>query len=412
MKSNTLMMASKMQKNKSAFIPYGKQSIDADDIAAVTAVLESDFLTQGPTIPAFEKAFCQYTGATYSVAVANATAALHIACLALGVGKGDDVWTSPNSFLSSANCALFCGANIDFVDIDPHTYNLCSDALEKKLQQAKSHNKLPKVVIPVHFAGQPCDMASIHALSLEYGFAIIEDASHAVGASYQEKKVGSCQFSDICIFSFHPVKIITSAEGGLAFTNSELLADKMRKFACHGTTRHPDELINQQEGAWYYEQQSLGYNYRMTELQAALGLSQLSKLDQFITTRHALFENYSSILAHLDIHLPTLNKGSISALHLYPICLSDELTPYRKAIFQTLRDKGIGVQVHYIPIHTQPYYQNLGFAWGDFPKAERYYQSCISLPLYASLSHDQQNQVRDVLEGVLAEYKSLGSDHD
>ena len=396
-----------MTINKTAskeFIPYGKQSIDSEDINAVIKVLESDFLTQGPVIPAFEKAFCEYTGAKHSVAVANATAALHIACLALSVSKGDYVWTSPNSFLSSANCALFCGARIDFVDIDASSYNLCADKLAIKLKQAKKDGKLPKVVIPVHFAGQPCDMEKIHALSIEYQFSIIEDASHAVGATYKNDKIGKCKFSDICIFSFHPVKIMTTAEGGLALTNNAKLAQAMRKFASHGTTRNRDELVNQQEGDWYYEQESLGFNYRMTEMQAALGVSQLSKLDIYIEQRHKLFHNYSKLLAHLDIRLPSLNPDSISSIHLYPICLNSALTPYRKEIFQAMRAEGIGIQVHYIPIHTQPFYQELGFNWGDFPIAEYYYLSCFSLPLYFSLSFAQQERIQQTLEDIINRY--------
>lgn len=393
------------KQNKKAFIPYGKQSIDDDDIAAVIDVLNSDFLTQGPVIPAFEQAFCDYTGAKHAVAVSNATSALHIACLALGVGEGDLVWTSPNSFLSSANCALFCNAQIDFVDIDPNTYNLCADKLAQKLHLAEQEGHLPKVVIPVHFAGQPCDMASIHALSIKYQFAIIEDASHAVGASYKKHKIGHCEYSDICIFSFHPVKIITTAEGGLALTNNVEIATKMRQFACHGTTRLKNDLSNQQQGDWYYEQERLGYNYRMTEMQAALGLSQLTKLDHFIEQRHHLFEHYSILLTGLDITLPQLNSNAVSALHLYPICLNPSLVPYRKQIFQALREEGIGVQVHYIPIHTQPYYQALGFAWGDFPISERYYQSCFSLPLYSTLSFEQQERIKQVLEDILNQFK-------
>jgi len=392
-------------QNNGEFIPYGKQSIDDEDIAAVINVLHSDFLTQGPVIPSFEQAFCDYTGANFAVAVSNATAALHVACLALGVGEGDLVWTSPNSFLSSANCALFCNAQINFVDIDPNTYNLCAEKLAQKLHLAQQEGCLPKVVIPVHFAGQPCDMARIHALSIQYQFSIIEDASHAVGASYQKHKIGYCEYSDICIFSFHPVKIITTAEGGLALTNNTDIASRMRQFACHGTTRIKDEFTDQEQGDWYYEQEYLGYNYRMTEMQAALGLSQLSKLDGFIEQRHRLFENYSTLLNSLDITLPQLSSDSVSALHLYPICLSPNLVPFRKQIFQALREEGIGVQVHYIPIHTQPYYQKLGFSWGNFPISENYYLSCFSLPLYSTLSFEQQDRVKQVLEDTLNKFK-------
>lgn len=388
------------------FIPYGKQSIDDKDIDAVISVLKSDFLTQGPVIQRFEESFCEYTGAKFSLAVCNATAALHVACLALKVTSGDIVWTSPNSFIASANCARFCGADVDFVDIDETSYNLCPVKLEQKLAKAKRDGKLPKVVIPVHFAGQPCDMAKIFELSKIYGFAIIEDASHAVGAQYQDQLIGSCEFSDICIFSFHPVKIITSGEGGLALTNSPELDKSMRSFACHAIERTTEDLIDQEQGEWYYEQQALGFNYRMTELQAALGLSQLEKVTSFVKKRHQLFEQYNYLLKDLDIHLPHIFDNSYSSVHLYPIRLSKRLVPYKKWIFSTLRRLGIGVQTHYIPIHTQPYYKSLGFSWGDFPVAESYYQSSISLPMYSDLTLHQQTHITQVLEQILEQVNS------
>jgi len=388
------------------FIPYGKQSIDDKDIDSVISVLKSDYLTQGPVLKRFEQAFCDFTGANFGVAVSNATAALHVACLALGVSKGDSVWTSPNSFIASANCARFCGADVDFVDIDSNTYNLCSIKLEQKLLQAKLDGCLPKVVIPVHFAGHPCNMSRIYELSKIYHFSIIEDASHAVGAKYKDKPIGYCEFSDICIFSFHPVKIITSGEGGLALTNSARLEKAMRSYACHGIERSSDDLIEQEQGDWYYEQQHLGFNYRMTELQAALGLSQLEKVNSFVKKRHQLFEQYKYLLKDLDIHLPNLENDSYSSLHLYPILLSERLTSEKKWIFSELRRQGIGVQTHYIPIHTQPYYQALGFALGDFPKAENYYQRSISLPMYSDLTLHEQTHVVNIFREILEQVKS------
>ena len=396
-------MAKKYHLNdlNNEFIPYGKQSIDDSDIDAVITVLKSDFLTQGPVIKRFEESFCKFSGAKFGVAVSNATAALHIACLSLGVGKGDIVWTSPNSFIASANCARFCDADVDFVDIDVNTYNLCPVKLEQKLIKAKLDGCLPKVVIPVHFAGQPCDMARIFELSKLYQFAVIEDASHAVGASYEDNLIGSCEFSDICVFSFHPVKIITTGEGGLALTNNPTLEKSMRSYACHGIERSKEDLFDQEQGEWYYEQQSLGFNYRMTELQAALGLSQLEKVTSFVKKRHQLFEQYNYLLRNLDLQLPCVINHTYSSVHLYPIILSKRLTPYKKWIFSELRREGIGVQTHYIPIHTQPYYQKLGFSWGDFPAAESYYQNSISLPMYSDLTLPQQTHIVNVLEQIL-----------
>ena len=384
------------------FIPYGKQNINQQDIDAVIQVLQSDFLTQGPQVPLFEKTVAEYVGAEYALAVNSATSALHIACLALGLKKGDVLWTSPITFVASANCALYCGADVDFVDIDPQTYNLSVDALQKKLVQAKLENKLPKIVIPVHLCGQSCDMEKIHALSKEYGFRIIEDASHAIGGKYRSAYVGACKYSDITVFSFHPVKIVTTAEGGMALTNNATLAQKMDLLRSHGVTRNTALMNKETEGPWYYQQVELGFNYRMTELQAALGVSQMHRLTQFVEKRHTISNKYNEILKDLPIILPYQIPESYSGLHLYVIRLKlDELKASRKQVFDALRAKGIGVNVHYIPVHTQPYYENLGFKLGDFPVAEAYYDSAISLPMYPDLTDDQIEYVYQILKEVL-----------
>jgi len=383
-------------------IPYGKQEISPRDIDVVVEVLKSDFLTQGPQAPLFEKTVAEYCGAEYGVAVNSATSALHIACLALGLGEGDWLWTSPNTFVASANCGLYCGAKVDFVDIDPQTYNLCADKLEKKLKIAKQENKIPKIVIPVHFAGQSCDMKRIYQLSQEYGFKIIEDASHAIGGKFLNIAIGGCQYSDISIFSFHPVKIITTAEGGLATTNQADLAERMQLFRSHGVTRDPKLMTKQADGSWYYQQVELGFNYRMTELQAALGVSQMQRLDDFVAKRHHLQQRYHEILKDLPIKLPYQSADSYSALHLYPIQLELEQGSKNHAqVFDLLRQKGLGVNVHYIPVHTQPYYEEKGFNLGDFPEAEEYYSRAISIPLYHGMSFDQQDEVVTILKEVL-----------
>lgn len=384
----------------SDFIPYGRQSISDADIAEVVRVLKSDYLTQGPSVTAFEQALADKVGAQFAVAANSATSSLHLACLALGVGVGDTVWTSPNTFIASANCARYCGAEVDFVDIDPRTYNLCADKLAEKLAHAKQNNTLPKVVIAVHFAGQSCDMQAIHGLSQEYGFAIIEDASHAIGGLYQDLPIGDCRYSDICVFSFHPVKIITSGEGGMAVTNNVDLAKHMRTHAQQGTTKSPDELT-QSPGDWYYEQHTLGFNYRMTEMQAALGLSQLARIDDFIARRHQQLATYEKLLKGFPITLPHQAIDNHSALHLYPILLPEHNKAARKGVFDILRQAGIGTQVHYIPVHTQPYYQALGFQSGDFPIAEDYYSRTLSLPLFADLTLAQQERVALILKHAL-----------
>jgi UDP-4-amino-4,6-dideoxy-N-acetyl-beta-L-altrosamine transaminase len=383
-------------------IPYGKQDINQADIDAVVNVLKSDFLTQGVQTPLFEKIVSNYCGSKYGVAVNSATSALHVACLSLNLGKGDWLWTSPNSFVASANCGLYCGAKIDFVDIDTQTYNMSVAELEKKLIHAKQEKKLPKIVIPVHFAGQSCDMRKIHSLSKEYGFKIIEDASHAIGGKYLNRPIGGCQYSDVTVFSFHPVKIVTTAEGGLATTNSKELAEKMKLYRSHGITRDESLMANKPEGGWYYQQVDLGFNYRMTELQAALGVSQMQRLDEFIAKRHILQERYDSLLSSLPIIKPHQNTDSYSALHLYPIQIDlNKVSKNREQIFNELREKGVGVNVHYIPIHTQLYYLQFGFKEGNFPNSESYYSSIISIPLFHAMTVEQQDEVLNVLKMVL-----------
>lgn len=383
-------------------IPYGKQEINQQDIDAVVQVLQSDFLTQGPQVPAFEASLTQHTGANYAVAVNSATSALHIACMALGLGEGDRLWTTPITFVASANCGLYCGAEVDFVDIDAHTYNMCPVKLASKLKQAKAEGTLPKIVIPVHLCGQPCDMKAIHALSLEYGFSIIEDASHAIGGEYHNAPIGNCEYSDITVFSFHPVKIVTTAEGGAALTNNKALADKMELYRSHGITRDADKMEGESHGGWYYQQIDLGYNYRMTELQAALGVSQMTRLNEFVSARHRLAQRYNELLTKLPIVLPYQLKDTYSGLHLYVIRMKlDAISLSHKQVFEALRENGIGVNLHYIPVHTQPYYQKLGFSLGDFPESERYYEEAISLPLFHAMTVEQQDEVVSVLSRVL-----------
>lgn len=385
-----------------SFIPYGHQDINPADIQAVVDVLQSDFLTQGPAAPAFEQAVSQYCGASHALAVNSATSALHIACLALGVGKGDIVWTSPITFVASANCALYCGANVDFVDIDPRTYNMSVAQLRSKLEQARQQNCLPKVVIPVHLCGQPCEMAQIHQLSVEFGFRIIEDASHAIGGRYQGEPIGNCRYSDITVFSFHPVKIITTAEGGMALTNNAELAQKMALLRSHGITRDPAQMTHESDGAWYYQQIELGFNYRMTDMQAALGVSQMQRLDEFVTRRHELARRYDELLAHLPVTLPWQHPDSYSGLHLYVIRLQlDKIGLTHREVFNALRVQGIGVNLHYIPVHTQPYYRAMGFQDQDFPETEQYYQEAISLPMFSAMTDTQQQTVYDVIKGIL-----------
>ncbi|MDO5679070.1 MAG: UDP-4-amino-4,6-dideoxy-N-acetyl-beta-L-altrosamine transaminase [Pelistega sp.] len=384
------------------YIPYGKQNISEEDINLVVEVLKSDFLTQGPKVPLFEKTVADFVGVKHALAVNSATSALHIACLALGLTKGDVLWTTPITFVASSNCALYCGARVDFVDIDPHTYNMSVDALQEKLRQAKLDNSLPKIVIPVHLCGQPCDMERIHELSKEYGFKIIEDASHAIGGKYHSEYIGSCQYSDISIFSFHPVKIITTAEGGMALTNNSELAKNMDLYRSHGITRNPELMTKDSDGPWYYQQIELGFNYRMTELQAALGVSQMTRLTQFVEKRHQIAKKYNKLLQDLPVLLPYQLEDTYSGLHLYVIRLKlSEISKSHKQVFEALRAKNIGVNVHYIPVHTQPYYEDLGFKRGDYPEAESYYASAISLPMYPDLSEEQIMYVYESLKEVL-----------
>ncbi len=372
-------------------IPYGKQNISSADIQAVVDILKSDYLTQGPAVPAFEKAVVEYTGAKYGIAVNSATSALHIACLALGLTKDDWLWTTPNTFVASANCGRYCGANVSFVDIQADTYNIDPVALQKKLEVAKSKNQLPKIVVAVDFAGQPCCWKELRNLANEYGFYLIDDASHAIGAKYQGQPVGNGAFADITIFSFHPVKIITTAEGGMALTNNEKLAHRMQLFRSHGITREPADMTKAADGPWYYQQIELGLNYRMTDMQAALGLSQLNRIDEFVTRRHHLANRYNEALRSLPLVTPYQHPDGVSAYHLYPIVLHDK--NLRLKIFNALRAENIGVNVHYIPVHTQPYYQEQGHREGDYPVSESYYSRAISLPMYASLTDDEQDYV-------------------
>lgn len=384
-------------------ISYGRQEISPTDIEGVIAVLKSDFLTQGPMVPRFEQLLSSTCGAKYAVAVNSATAALHLACLAVGVGAGDTVWTSPITFVASANCALYCGAGIDFVDIDPRTYNLCPEKLAQKLEKAEKTGTLPKVVIPVHLAGQPCEMRAIHALSQKYGFRIIEDASHAIGGKYLNEPIGNCRYSDITVFSFHPVKIITTGEGGAALTNNPQLHSIMSRLRTHGITREPAEMQNVAEGPWYYEQVDLGFNYRLTDMQAALGVSQIARLSEFVAKRHEISERYDSMLKNFPVTLPWQHPDGYSGLHLYIIRLRlAELKCSRLEVFNNLRSRGILVNVHYIPVYHQPYYEQFNFNRQDFPEAESYYSEAISLPMFPTLNERQQNYVVDTLGSLIA----------
>ncbi len=384
-------------------IPYGKQEITESDISAVVEVLRSDFLTQGPNVPRFEREVASYCGASHAVAASSATAALHLACLTLGVGEGDIVWTSPITFVASANCAVYCGADVDFVDIDPNTFNMCPAALEIKLAEAKLQNRLPKVLIPVHMCGQSCEMDRIHAAAKKYDLRIIEDASHAIGGSYKGRPIGSCAFSDITIFSFHPVKIITTGEGGMALTNSEKMAAKMERLRSHGITRDPGEMQGSPDGPWYYQQLDLGYNYRMTELQAALGISQLRRLDQFVKSRNELAGIYHDLVAESGVGTPQLNTPeAYSAYHLFVVRLDlNTLKTTQKEIFERLRSRGILVNLHYIPVYKHPFYRQRGHANTFLPSAEVYYRAAITLPLYPSITLEQQKLIVNSISSPL-----------
>ena len=384
------------------YVPYARQHIDEADIKGVIEVLTSDFLTQGPAVERFEQAVAAYCGVQYAVAVNSATSALHIACLAAGLGSGDMLWTSPNTFVASANCGLYCGADVDFVDIDPKTYNMSVNSLRQKLELAILANTLPKVIIPVHFAGQSCAMEEIESLANEYGFTIIEDASHAIGGLYRQNKIGSCRYSDMTVLSFHPVKIITTGEGGMVLTNNKRLYDALVLCRSHGITRNPDLMTEDSHGPWYYQQVDIGYNYRLTDLQAALGVSQLQRIDEFVRRRHQLADRYNELLRDLPLTLPYQHSDNYSAYHLYVIRLQlDKLRKSHRQIFEELRAKGIGVNLHYIPVHTQPYYQKMGFRRGQFPQAEQYYSEAISLPMYYELTNEEQDYVIATVNEVL-----------
>lgn len=383
-------------------IPYGRQDISPEDLAAVAEVLRSDWLTQGPMVPRFEQAVAEWCGARHGVAVNSATSALHLACLALGLGPGDTLWTSPNTFVASANCALYCGATVDFVDIDPRTYNMDVAALQEKLQSAESAGRLPKVVVPVHFAGQSCAMREIHALGQRYGFRILEDASHAIGGSYQGEPIGCGRYSDLTVFSFHPVKVVTTGEGGMVVTNQADLYERMVRLRSHGITREPGSMSGESEGPWYYQQVELGYNYRLTDIQAALGVSQMVRLSAFIAQRRQVAARYATAFAGWPMTLPWQHPDTASAWHLYVIRLHlEQIQKSRRQVFEALRAAGIGVNVHYIPVHTQPWYRQMGFAAGDFPESERYYAEAISLPMFPTLSEAQQETVVSALQRIL-----------
>lgn len=383
-------------------IPYGRQSINDADIQAVVDVLKSNWLTQGPTVERFERTVAGYCGATQAVAVNSATSALHIACLAADLGPGDFLWTSPNTFVASANCGIYCGASVDFVDIDPFSYNMSVQSLGKKLARAAQEGRLPKVVVPVHFAGQSCDMEGIASLAARYGFRVIEDASHAIGGRYRGEPVGDCRYSDMTVFSFHPVKIITTGEGGMVLTNSAALCERLARLRSHGITSDAAAMAGDSHGPWYYQQVELGFNYRMTDLQAALGISQMARLDEFVTRRRYLANRYDEALCDLPLTLPGQQPDTVSAYHLYTIRLQTErIGKSRRTILETMRANGIIAHVHYIPVHTQPYYRARGFNEGDFPEVERYYQEAMTIPLFPAMADDQQDRVVATLREAL-----------
>jgi UDP-4-amino-4,6-dideoxy-N-acetyl-beta-L-altrosamine transaminase len=384
-------------------IPYGFQDLNQDDIDAVVSVLKSDFLTQGPQVPKFEEVVSSYCNSKFSIAVNSATSALHIACLALGLCENDIVWTSPNTFVASANCALYCGAKVDFVDINLNTLNMSTEKLEEKLIEARRNNKLPKILIPVHFAGQSCNMKKIHKLSKEFGFSIIEDASHAIGGKYINQSIGGCQFSDITVFSFHPVKIITTAEGGIATTNSKKLSSRMQLLRSHGVTRDKRLMLNPKNVDWYYEQIDLGFNYRMNDLQAALGISQMNRLDEFVSKRNKIKNRYDLLLKNLPVITPSTHIDCYSASHLYSIQLDLQIiSKSHSQVFSELRLNNIGVNVHYIPVHLNPFYEKKGFKVGDFPNSETYSRRAITFPMFFALNDEQQNKTVNIFKEIIS----------
>lgn len=384
-------------------IPYGKQDITEEDLSLVIETLKSDFLTQGPRVPEFEKKLRMYCNAEHAVAFNSATSALHAACFSLGLGKNDYLWTSPITFVASANCALYCGAKVDFVDIDKDTFNMCPEKLEEKLEEASKVGKLPKIVVPVHLGGQSCDMKKIYDLSKKYGFKIIEDASHAIGGKYNKENIGNCKYSEITVFSFHPVKIITSGEGGMATTNNPDLNSKLEIFRSHGITRNTEMMKNDSHGPWYYEQLDLGYNYRLTDIHAALGISQFNRLDKYVNKRHKISKRYNKLLKDLPMikHQHQIEE-SFSAYHLYIITINDsDIKIKHKEIFESLISRGIGVNIHYIPVHLQPFYKELGFKYGDFIESENYYSKAISLPLFPTMIESEQDKVIESLYEII-----------
>ncbi len=394
--------AKKLFRQNLKMIPYSRHEITDADVAEIEKVLRSDFLTQGPAVPKFEQVVADYCGASHAIATNSATSALHISCLALDLGPGDWLWTSPNTFVASANCGLYCGANIDFVDIHPKTYNMSIDALSEKLTKAEKFKKLPKIVIPVHFAGQPCNMPAIHKLSKHYGFKIIEDASHAIGASYNQIKVGSCTHSDITVFSFHPVKIITTAEGGMALTNNKNIAEKISRLRTHGITKDKNKMKQRSEDEiWNYQQIDLGFNYRMNDIQAALGLNQMKRLDKYVKRRHQIAKYYDAQLKNLSFITPWQSPNVYSSYHLYPILIKNNLDrKFQIQVYNKLKKIGIEVNLHYIPVHRHPYYENLGFKKNDFPAAEKFHKETISIPMYPTLSDEDLEKVIEVLKNI------------
>ena len=386
-----------------SYINYGRQDINDADIQSVIKVLQSGWLTQGSEIDRFEQIVADYCGAKYAIAVSSATAALHIACLAIGLSDGDYLWTSPNTFVASANCGLYCGAKVDFVDIDPNTYNLSVQALERKLIDASKKGCIPKVLVPVHFAGQSCDMEKIAALSRQYGFSVLEDASHAIGGNYKERQIGCCEFSDLAVFSFHPVKMITTGEGGMILTNRKDMYEKLIRLRSHGITRNQDLMQGESHGAWYYQQLELGFNYRMTDIQATLGSSQMTRLEKFVEKRVLLAGRYNELLKNLPITLPLQNHDTESSWHLYAVRIhTDKTRRTHTQIFDELRQAGIGVNLHYIPVHCQPYYQEMGFKVGDFPESEAYYANAITIPLHYQLTEQEQDRVVSEIRKLVA----------